>query len=555
MNLDVVFIAQKGELEVMASLLAASLRQYCGNSVHLHIIEPTPEAEYGNISYLSRKFLNALDVSWYSFDNPISDEYKIFNKLNAFKITPKGDKILFLDSDIFIRRPLAPLLPLLNQTFAARAAGAQRFSAKEKHWRQAYRLFDIETPKMRFPAWGTHEWGPPYFNAGVILADPKLDFSRPWVEACKSIHEDHSIKIKNRGTVQIGMPVALAMQNTPYAMLDGRLHFSLNKWRLNLLKKPWVDEEAHIVHYFHSKFLAADPTAFHEVSNLIRFFDLQDILALSERWDPFREKFEKLEKRNGTTNTPKQQPSSLVSNERLNNQKASLEKEENTGADRKKEVIVTGFPGAGMEEFKAWIAPHKKIDFPKDQDAQSLLPNLKKLAKERPDSAIFVLVKNPFDLIARWKTDGFDLQNSPSSVGIESSDLSDFWRAGFKNLAAQKKAEFCRAGLWDLFAQLADQHAENIHILRWEDIVERPEDIRIYVSRVLELDENGLPAPPEMRDENFAGDELSEWEKECIRVVCTNTSGMFEYNLYRDSLKRAKVIARTSQEGHPELSG
>ena len=85
MNLDFVFICQSGELEIKASLLAASIRRFCDPDSNIHIIEPSPPEVYGKVSKEVKTFLANIGAKWYSFKNPISNEYKIGNKLNAFK--------------------------------------------------------------------------------------------------------------------------------------------------------------------------------------------------------------------------------------------------------------------------------------------------------------------------------------------------------------------------------------------------------------------------------------------------------------------------------------
>jgi lipopolysaccharide biosynthesis glycosyltransferase len=284
MKLDVVFVCQQGDLEVMASLLAASLRQFCGDKVHLHAIEPIPREEYGAVSPLTRKFLDGLDIKWYQFGNPISDEYKIFNKLNAFKIQPQGEKILFLDSDIVIRRPfLQALSAYFSRPFAAKSAGKQKFSPHAEDWEPVYGLFDLAVPAMRWPAAGSHQWGPPYFNAGAILVDPSLDFSTHWIDTCLRIHQEEKIKIENRGTVQIGLPVVLFRRNIPYALLDRRFNFGLSKTQARM-GRAWADEDVFVVHYFQPQNLSADPVIESEMVQLARNFELRDILALSPSW-------------------------------------------------------------------------------------------------------------------------------------------------------------------------------------------------------------------------------------------------------------------------------
>jgi hypothetical protein len=606
MKLDIVFVCQQGEIEVMAALLAASLRKFCGHHVMLHVIEPVPVEVYGSISPLTRQFLTGLDVSWYQFPNPISDAYKIFNKLNAFHIRPQGDKILFLDSDIFVRRPLQPLLPYCNHMFAARAAFAQRFTVSAKRWGQVYRLFDVPVPAIRWPSTGTYEWGPPYFNAGVVLADPSLDFSTVWIETHRRIHDDHSIRMKDRGTVQVSLPVALYRRQTPYALLDRRLHFLVNQRRLEQ-RTAWVDDEAHVVHYFHAKNLCRDSIIHREVHDVIDEFGLHEILTLSERWQAFRQADTPCATRVSLSSGFRGQ-SSLRRLEPLHDTVAGVRDGVRPGQGSKNITrsghfaFIAGIPGSGMREFASMLAlwpnvvgmhgshmppgrddfdglrdslahcwhtierwrmangtlPHEEVtrllghdvaarlrqtlhgdDFVVClQHSRPLLPRLQALAEAFPEASIFVLVRNPFETIQCWKRSPH-LLSVPSAAddswaGLNPAHLDEEQRNHWLSLRALGDIALQRAGLWDCLAALADTHADNIHILRYEDMQQHPQGMMRYVYATLfpttDVDLPDLSLPPARPSAARGG--LSAWEIACIQAICTRTAGIFDYNLY-----------------------
>ncbi|MDZ7359714.1 MAG: sulfotransferase [candidate division KSB1 bacterium] len=586
MKLDVVFVCQQGELEVMSALLAASLRQVCGSRVHLHAIEPMPREIYGTISPPVRKFLDGLEVRWQPFRNPISDDYKIFNKLNAFNILPQGDRILFLDSDTLVRRALEPLRKFFSRPFAAKSANKQRFSADPAKWAPVYRLFDVPLPQMRWPGSDSHEWAPPYFNAGVILVDPALDFSRHWIDTCRRIHLDETIEMANRGTVQVGLPVVLFRRHIPYALLDQRFNFGLSKGWLQT-RRPWADHEAHIVHYFNPKNLTIDPLIHHEVRQLVKDFQLEDILALSEGGHKLLKSFKRepqktyhhsaLFKLQPATASPLAATSQDDGAVAPSASRSTLHAPRVSPASRM--AFITGIPGSGAGWFASLLAelpaitvlhdPKIKEAFAESENLNALsltwkkwradfnktkanddwvlaakntlgfLTHLERIAGAFPEATIFVLVRHPFDTIARWMAvpplREAEFIDKDDWAGIDAPFLSGAQRHSLGELQRLPDLAMKRAGLWDYFSGLARLHAEPVHIIRYEDLRANPPAVLrhaygcLFPGRALELPELDFSAP---RSALAPAGVLTEHDQECIRAICSNNAGVFDYYLY-----------------------
>ncbi len=574
MKLDVVFVCQHGDLEVMACLLAASLRRHCDNQVNVHLIEPIPEAEYGRVSAQARKFLDSLGAKWYPFRNPISDDYKIFNKLNAFNIQPESEKILFLDSDIVIRRPFVQeMSAYFSRPFAAKSAGKQRFAATADGWAPVYKLFDLPVPKMRWPATASHQWGPPYLNAGVILADVSLDFSTHWIDTCLRIHGEKNLPIENRGTVQIGLPVVLYRRHIPYALLDKRFNFGLSKGWFKT-RRPWGDDEAFIVHYFKPENLAADPVIHREVSELVRQYKLQEILSLTPGGEQLLMSFERIA-RSLNLEAPRQHSSFFKPAETASISTSAASMPDSFSLESRM-IFATGIPNSGTRMFAAllaelpnvsvvneqilhpqlkhlntfeqlwdsWLAWRKELNLNESsmlatQNSLYYLSWLPTILKTFPQAMIFILVRHPFETISGWsKTPELNdakFIDEDAQGGMNDPLLSDEQKRHLSELRDVADPAMKRAGVWDYFSILANTHAQQVHIFRYEDVIGHPKSVlryaceKLFPGHVVNLPEMNL-----QKHEAVLIDNLSEWDKECIRAIGSHNAGVFGYHLYEE---------------------
>ena len=566
MKLDVVFVCQQGELEPMSCLLAASLRARGGEGIELHVIEPVPLEEYGLISDTTRRFLDGLGVRWYRFENPISHDYKIFNKLNAFRIQPRTERILFLDSDIYVRGALDGLESFFRYPFVARAANKQRFSGDARDWQPAYGLFGLPVPSERWPATDTGEWGPPYFNAGVILVDPALDYSAVWSETCRRIHETEEIwqraRSETRGTVQVGMPVALYRQGTPYALLDGRYHFSLNRERKHA-RLAWGEEQVLAVHYGEWSNVLRDKTAASEVSALIqdhRLSLLFDLAPEASRFAAALHAGNRPAKRSVIrASSLLEAPGRAAGGPRTG---APYPHRPSTGSGRTEgpdptrtadpnparnahaaDLLVLGIPGSGaaivasafgalrLEEPARLLEENgPSISGPvwvEDSQAPRLLLRLRRLLKARKDLRVLTVVRDPYEAIAAW----WDVPEFWTGAAI---DDAAFWgdfdtlpedtEARLTQLRRVEDASLRRAGLWELLATAANHHHPRVRILRYEDW--GPSLVTAALAEWAHVE----PAPGVLTKSALRY--LDGPDAEAVENVCSFIAGAFCYNLH-----------------------
>jgi hypothetical protein len=588
MKLDVVFVCQQGELEIQAALLAASLRHHCDDDVVLHAILPIPEHVYGTVSPTTRRFLDSLGVDWCPFANPVSDEFGVFNKLNAFNVPCRGDRILFLDSDTIVRRPLHGLEAYVSRPFAAKCGYHQAFSADEDEWRLAYGMFGLPLPRMRWPAADSREWGPPYFNAAVILVDPALDFSTVWIDTCARIHRDEtfwaSVKSDSRGTVQIGLPVALARRDIPYALLDTRFHAAWSG-RRSRRNQVWSDEEGAIVHYGNAGRMAKSIYLLSDVRTLMMEFPLEEVLTLLPSWGSLLVYLEELEGRSSV-----RPHSSLFVPGRVGTGPVTPPAVPRglSNGGRPRPVIITGLPDAGAAEFASLLASHANVAMepglpgatpdgrvglhpetktaagPADVgsaagsrdgragrghttaiaedrlaatlEGADILPRISEIVQKDPHAAIFVLVRHPFATVALWarRSDAGDPDElAGGSVPLSAWALSKEQREQLDALRALADPAMRRAGLWDYLACLASQHLPQVHIVRHEDLIADPGAVLSFACGVLfpGVDVSPMVGRPEPRPRAEPA-RIGRWDAECVRAICSNSTGAFGYELY-----------------------
>ena len=139
-RISVVFICQKGELEIKAALLAASLRNILGNKIPLYCGIP----QIPGLETLPGKdtidFLESLNVQWQLFENPLMVDgigplsgLQFSNKLFCFPANLEAGRVVFLDSDLLcVNKP--PLFDTSNSDFTV----CQAFKSLDLNWSKVY---------------------------------------------------------------------------------------------------------------------------------------------------------------------------------------------------------------------------------------------------------------------------------------------------------------------------------------------------------------------------------------------------------------------------------
>ncbi|RMG64686.1 MAG: hypothetical protein D6715_09315 [Calditrichaeota bacterium] len=541
--IDVVFIAQSGELEIMAALLAASIRKHGPEDVTLHVIEPSPPEVYGSVSPRVRDFLERMNARWYTFPNPISDDFKIFNKLNAFRIQAEHSHILFLDSDTLVRKPLRTLEPFLSYPFAIKAANKQRFSVRDPDWAAVYGALNLEVPRLRLPAWDSGEWAPPYLNAGVILAQADLNFSQTWIEVTRRLHFDSSLPSANRNTVQISLPVALARQGISFALLDNRFNFCLSKGWL-ARRPPWPEDQVAIVHYFRPKGLLAEPVFARELCDLVAEFELENILAQSPTWGKVLRRAHK-QFQSGTRT--KGLPQSTL----FRPEAPAAARFSGGTAPR----IAGSFPGITEEDLQAFqglALPAQlngsRVALPEPVSGAEIgreVPDLlswpeplrpwlafiRKIETMETSGMALAVILHPLLAVARWKeSDLWDwllrlpLQDETGAIG---SCWEEFC-IGLGRLAALREPVQRAAGLWNLLVSPVLARLNRIAVLTVDAWHSKPAKAGLPGEQITPAVADGKPTRQQGGFSGFQPEEM-EW----VRAICSAHAAPLGFELYQ----------------------
>ena len=202
-----VFICQSGRLEVDALMLALSLQHFVKCDYELVAALPTPASRWGTPRPEILEQFARMNVRMVEVENQIDPDYPIGNKISCLCIPTDKDKQVFVDSDILCLREFSGGEEF-SKAFNAKPADVFTFGRDETVWKQAYATMGLEPPSDRVEATISGESMLPYFNAGLIAVQSDVGFGEVWRDACLAIDADPKIEPKRPWLDQIGLPVA-----------------------------------------------------------------------------------------------------------------------------------------------------------------------------------------------------------------------------------------------------------------------------------------------------------------------------------------------------------
>lgn len=209
--MNIVFVCQKGELELKSLLLAWSLRKTHGMNVHL--IAACPDySDWGHISTITQQALKNLSVDIQTFIPAFGAQYAIGNKISALGLLPANELGCFLDSDMLSLSAWSVVGELEHSDAAAKPADLGTWGDKES-WQKVYALTETELPERRVRLTVSNTLSFPYFNAGFIATKNAHSLFLAW-HKCALQLDSPSINLDNKypWLDQISLP--LAMQKT-----------------------------------------------------------------------------------------------------------------------------------------------------------------------------------------------------------------------------------------------------------------------------------------------------------------------------------------------------
>src|SRR4051812_27588849 len=218
-----VFVCQAGELETKSLLLAASLKRHLRCDHELIAAVPTPAERWGTPSVETKQLLKEFGVRVEAISNDVDPDYPIGNKVSCMRLATRADRLVFLDSDILLVRPFEGD-PRFEFPFAAKPVDLANLT-NPRHWKRAYAAVKLKLSPQRVASTVHGRLVHPYFNAGLIAADPKSGLGDAWLEACRRIDAKWGVPLKRPHLDQIALPVAVYKLGLPYACLDETYNF------------------------------------------------------------------------------------------------------------------------------------------------------------------------------------------------------------------------------------------------------------------------------------------------------------------------------------------
>lgn len=231
-----VFVCQAGPLENKALLLAASLKRHLRCRHELIAAVPSPAERWGTLSPDTSSLLSELGCRIEPITNLISDDYPIGNKVSCLRIATTMDRLVFIDSDILLAQPFNDD-PAFDQPFAAKVADLANV-VELRQWKRAYAAMKQSVPPDRVCTSVDEALIPPYFNAGFIAVDPQRGLGELWLEACRKIDARWGIRLKRPHLDQIALPVAVRQAGLPYACLDERYNHPVHLKPIDARRPP-----------------------------------------------------------------------------------------------------------------------------------------------------------------------------------------------------------------------------------------------------------------------------------------------------------------------------
>lgn len=272
-----LFVAQAGELEVKAALLAASLRRNLRVPGEVVACVPEPAERWGALLDATRALLTKLGVRLAPIRNEIADDYPIGNKVSCLRVPCDADKLVFVDSDVLCVSEFRDE-PRFGLPFHVKPADEATFD-DPRAWKRAYATLGLPMTEARIVTSVSGETVPPYYNAGWIGVDAAAGFGDAWLDACRRIDAKWGIPRKRPNLDQIALPVAARKLGLETDVLDERYNFPAHRKPIDGARLPFF------AHYHKPQVIRREPI----LTDLVRSLcdeepALGDLLRAHEGW-------------------------------------------------------------------------------------------------------------------------------------------------------------------------------------------------------------------------------------------------------------------------------
>lgn len=247
MKYFIVFICQKGELEIKSALLVYSiLENVSGNYEIIACIpsnnknEHAPSQELLDILRQNSIKIVTFENKYIELRNVIQSSDWISNKIySLFNI--EGDRILFMDSDIFCLRSFSIHVFDSIQSLGLKEANR----SNNINWPEIYKIADVEFPKNRIKCLLDKKLVPPYFNSGVILIDKAIKklLLNNWQKYYRLLSDYKLIEKKYYDEFfrdQIALALAINKYKIPFTLISEKYNFPIRGLPIDFSDSPYL---------------------------------------------------------------------------------------------------------------------------------------------------------------------------------------------------------------------------------------------------------------------------------------------------------------------------
>lgn len=576
MRFAISFVCQRGDLEVKALLLAASLRRWLTCDADLIACIPGPESRWGAVAAETLRGLDGLGVRTLPIRNAIDEAYPIGNKVTCLDVDTDADRMVFLDSDILCMEPFDPG-DRFARGFNAKPADAIGFADDPADWRRLYGVFGLEGPDRRVVTTVAGQLICPYFNAGVVGAPARSGLGGLWAECCRTLAaddglwNDRSLPPRWPFLDQVALPLAVARAGLDILPLGERLNFPANLRPLAAASGAGPI----LCHYHRPDVIRREPRLVDLVADLLdRHPALGTAMAAEPDWcrvvGRARSPSRSLPRargpegvitgfpRSGTsrlcgllhgladhvaineprgvapilthTHRPWRLPllyatlrCRIVDGDPVENKLAAGRVVEDTTLTNEYETYV---PAVGREDFALWT-----------KNTISYATRLPQIRDVMPDAALVACVRHPFDTVASWISTFPHLRDAAVErfpVGSPGDRFLDArQREQLAAIAACADPPLRRALLWRHLAETLLVNRHHVLLVRYEDMVADP---AAALTRILDALRPRPPdpdlhhlVPAQPRVARRAG--LSAADVEAIRSTCADQARELGYDL------------------------
>lgn len=556
--MNIVFVCQKGELEIKSLLLAWSLRKTHGKDVRLIAAIPQYK-DWGTIREETYSIFDDLEVERKEFFPSFGEAYPIGNKISAMRLLPPNEPGCFCDSDMLSLSHWVIEDVLAENLSAAKPADLSTWGNPAK-WKAVYDSIIAPIPIRRVRLTVSQTLSFPYFNAGFIASSRPTDLASLWNDYAHRLDSDDlDIENKYPWLDQISLPIAMQ---------------ELGSWRplsefynYPAHLKGLGNQEIGLCHYHGPNVILREPRLRALFNSAISEYPLLRKLVVEyDKWQPLLESrmphkayTERCRNflitgipRSGTsyvTSMLDSQKDWLVINEPAEIFELLQTRTDASGIGQYyaecREKILLGQPVANKVKNGKVIQDTAIVDsreayYPEISRSDFWLGSKNTLAYmasmaylTQLEWPIVALVRNPLDTLASWrKTFSHLSEANVNEFPVANPNFSG-WATWQKNslleIASQQNATLRRVLLWRLLARTLLEHKDSIHLWRYEDLLSDPNDLIGKLNSSLDYRGSKIalePTRPRKRVEDY--DPL---ERDLLLDLCAPELTILKYKL------------------------